>query len=91
MDSEPSSTQTGAHDISDDPPSSAIRLKWDPPVSNGEASEKAGANGIQTEIYLVKILFRKVDQMKLEEWGIVKLEKRCCSIRGLIPWHLKLG
>ena len=91
MDSEPSSTQTGAHDISDDPPSSAIRLKWDPPVSNGEASEKAGANGIQTEIYLVKILFHKVDQAKLEEWGIVKLEKRCCSIRGLIPWHLKLG
>ena len=85
MDCEPSSTQTGAHDISDDPPSSAIRLKWDPPVSNGEASEKAGANGIQTEIYLVKILFHKVDQMKLEEWGIVKLEKRCCSIRGLIP------
>ena len=85
MDSEPSSTQTGAHDISDDPPSSAIRLKWDPPVSNGEASGKAGANGIQTEIYLVKILFHKVDQMKLEEWGIVKLEKRCCSIRGLIP------
>ena len=57
----------------------------DPPVSNGVASEKAGANGIQTEIYLVKILFRKVDQMKLEEWGIVELEKRCCSIRGLIP------
>ena len=85
MDSEPSSTQTGAHDISDDPPSSAIRLKWDPRVSNGVASEKAGANGIQTEIYLVKILFRKVDQMKLEEWGIVELEKRCCSIRGLIP------
>ena len=85
MDSEPSSTQTGAHDISDDPPSSAIRLKWDPRVSNGIASEKAGANGIQTEIYLVKILFRKVDQMKLEEWGIVELEKRCCSIRGLIP------
>ena len=85
MDSELSSTQTGAHDISDDPPSSAIRLKWDPRVSNGEASEKAGANGIQTEIYLVKILFRKVDQMKLEEWAMVKLEKRCCSIRGLIP------
>ena len=85
MDSELSSTQTGGHDISDDPPSSAIRLKWDPRVSNGEASEKAGANGIQTEIYLVKILFRKVDQVKLEEWGIVKLEKRCCSIRGLIP------
>ena len=91
MDSELSSTQTGAHDISDDPPSYAIRLKWDPRVSNGEASGKAGANGIQTEIYLVKILFRKVDQMKLEEWGIVELEKRCCSIRGLIPWHLKLG
>ena len=85
MDSELSSTQTGGHDISDDPPSSAIRLKWDPRVSNGEASGKAGANGIQTEIYLVKILFRKVDQVKLEEWGIVKLEKRCCSIRGLIP------
>ena len=85
MDSELSSTQTGAHDISDDPPSSAIRLKWDPRVSNGIASEKAGANGIQNEIYLVKILFRRVDQMKLEEWGIVKLEKRCCSIRGLIP------
>ena len=67
-----------------DPPSSAIRLKWDPPVSNGEASEKAGANGIQTEIYLVKILFRRVDQMKLEEWGIIELEKRCCSIRELI-------
>ena len=64
MDSELSSTQTGAHDISDDPPSSAIRLKWDPRVSNGKASEKAGANGIQTEIYLVKILFRRVDQMK---------------------------
>ena len=53
MDRELSSTQTGAHDISDDPPSSAIRLKWDPRVSNGEASGKAGANGIQTEIYLV--------------------------------------
>ena len=91
MDSEPSSTQTGAHDISDDPPSSAIRLKWDPRVSNGEASEKAGANGIQTEIYLVKILFRRVGEMKLEEWGIIELEKRCCSIRELTLRHLKLG
>ena len=90
MDSEPSSTQTGAHDIND-PPSSAIRLEWDPPVINGEASEKAGANGIQTEIYLVKILFRRVDQMKLEEWGIIELEKRCCSIRELTLRHLKLG
>ena len=69
MDSEPSSTQTGAHDISDDPPSSAIRLKWDPPVSNGEASEKAGANGIQTEIYLVKILFRRVGKALLFDKG----------------------
>ena len=55
-----------------------------PTCSNGEASGKAGANGIQTEIYLVKILFRRVDQMKLEEWGIIELEKRCCSIRELI-------
>ena len=61
MDSEPSSTQTGAHDISDDPPSSAIRLKWDPPVSNGEASGKAGANGIQTEIYQVWKIWRKTN------------------------------
>ena len=75
MDSEPSSTQTGAHDISDDPPSSVMRLKWDPRVSNGEASGKTDQSV----------------QMKLEEWDIIELEKRCCSIRELTLRHLKLG
>ena len=91
MDSEPSSTQTGAHDISDDPPSSVMRLKWDPRVSNGEASAKAGANGIQTEIYLVKILFRRVINDEVRRMGHYRVRKALLFDKEADSSTLKVG
>ena len=84
MDSEPSSTQTGAHDISDYPPSSAIRLKWTHLSAMEWHQKKQVRMAYRLRFIWLKILFRRVDQMKLEELGI-DLEKRCCSTRELIP------
>ena len=66
------------------PPSSVMRLKWDPRVSNGKASEKAGANGIQTEIYLVKILFRRVGKALLFDKGADSLTLKVGLKQGQI-------